>query len=249
MSNPQLIESLCEECTISLIFEADFAHSRSVDHLIHRRRCNQSIHAASIMTTTLKIAVCLFPLVTASDYQGPIDLLGFLDKNMAPGSHFPELDFNPTPKHNFEIIYLASTKDSVKPDAGPRVVGDETYEDILKKKEQFDILLIPGGSGATPPLVQPVLLEFLKFQASGAKYILKVQASTHLQAITWVAKARWVVDGNVWSASGVTAGSDMVYAFLEHLNGEKIATTLRGFVELSGKQEGDDEFAEFYGLI
>ncbi|KAI0785631.1 class I glutamine amidotransferase-like protein [Abortiporus biennis] len=229
------------------------------------------------MTTTLKIAVCLFPLVTASDYQGPIDLLGFLDKNMAPGSHFPELDFNPTPKYNFEIIYLASTKDSVKPDAGPRVVGDETYEDILKKKEQFDILLIPGGSGATPPLVQPVLLEFLKFQASGAKYILsvctgswilaqaglldgkrattnkfcfrKVQASTHLQAITWVAKARWVVDGNVWSASGVTAGSDMVYAFLEHLNGEKIATTLRGFVELSGKQEGDDEFAEFYGLI
>lgn len=30
----------------------------------------------------------------------------------------------------------------------------------------------------------------------------------------WIPKARWVVDGNIWSSSGVAAGMDMTYAFI-----------------------------------
>ena len=41
----------------------------------------------------------------------------------------------------------------------------------------------------------------------------------------------------------------MGYAFLEHLVGAELATTIRGIVELSLREEGDDEFAEFYGLV
>lgn len=40
----------------------------------------------------------------------------------------------------------------------------------------------------------------------------------------------------------------MGYAFLKHLVGVEIAEKARGVVELGIRQEGDDEFAEFYKL-
>lgn len=41
----------------------------------------------------------------------------------------------------------------------------------------------------------------------------------------------------------------MAFAFLESLVGTELATVFRGIVELSVKKEGDDEFAEFHGLV
>ncbi|KAK4215805.1 dj-1 family protein [Rhypophila decipiens] len=41
------------------------------------------------------------------------------------------------------------------------------------------------------------------------------------EKVKWVPTARWVVDGKIWTSSGVAAGMDMVYAFLSHLYGEK----------------------------
>jgi transcriptional regulator GlxA family with amidase domain len=67
--------------------------------------------------------------------------------------------------------------------------------------------------------------------------------------VNWVPKARWVVDGHIWTSSGVTAGSDMAYAFLEHLVGHEVANAIRGVVEVSVRKQDDDEFAEFYGLV
>lgn len=97
-----------------------------------------------------------------------------------------------------------------------------------------------------------------------------LQEATKDMGITWVPKARWVVndDNKIWTSSGVTAGQcfqaiqsttikanhavfqglDQANAFLQHLVGEKIAKQIRGFIELSVRKEGDDEFAEFYGL-
>jgi transcriptional regulator GlxA family with amidase domain len=67
--------------------------------------------------------------------------------------------------------------------------------------------------------------------------------------ITWVPRARWVVDGNVWTSSGVTAGSDMAMAFVEHLVGARAARSIRGKVEIRESAEDDDPFAEFHGLV
>ena len=41
----------------------------------------------------------------------------------------------------------------------------------------------------------------------------------------------------------------MGYAFLELLIGAERATTIRGIIELSIKNQDDDEFAEFFGLV
>lgn len=42
----------------------------------------------------------------------------------------------------------------------------------------------------------------------------------------WVRHARWVHDGNIWTSSGISAGMDMIYAFIADQYGEDVATQL-----------------------
>ena len=41
----------------------------------------------------------------------------------------------------------------------------------------------------------------------------------------------------------------MAFSFLEMLVGTELANIMRGIVELRTMKEGDDEFAEFFGLV
>ncbi|KAJ7756092.1 class I glutamine amidotransferase-like protein [Mycena maculata] len=67
--------------------------------------------------------------------------------------------------------------------------------------------------------------------------------------IEWVPQARWIVDGNVWTSSGVAAGSDMALAFAEHLGGAKVARHIRGIIEIPEVTDKDDPFAALHGLV
>jgi transcriptional regulator GlxA family with amidase domain len=58
-----------------------------------------------------------------------------------------------------------------------------------------------------------------------------------------------VVDGNIWTSSGVTAGQDMAYAFLKMIEGEEFATTCKNIIEFRATDAGDDEFADVFGLV
>jgi putative intracellular protease/amidase len=226
----------------------------------------------STIPEQLRLAVCLFPGVTVLDYQGPMELLGALSKkvleNLMMASVFSEM-----PKYSINVEYLAATMEPVEPMSGPSVVPERTYDELIASKEQYDILLVPGGEailardlrpsinvvyartpgpGARPEAVPASLVDFIRKQAPGAQYILSVctgswilsgtgvlngkkattnkfsfksvqvsgpsfsvstlkssmswQESTRDLPITWVPKARWVVDGNIWTSSGVTAG-------------------------------------------
>jgi len=75
------------------------------------------------------------------------------------------------------------------------------------------------------------------------------QQQTADRKIDWVPKARWVVDGGFWSASGVSAGIDMTVAWFKHLIGDELTLEIQGIVEVSSKEEGDDEWAGFHGLV
>ncbi|KAH8827844.1 class I glutamine amidotransferase-like protein [Flagelloscypha sp. PMI_526] len=124
--------------------------------------------------------------------------------------------------------------------------------------------------------IHPSQIEFIKVQAPKAQYVMSVCAGSAILAeagilsgkkattnkafykqivsftpkdITWVPKARWVIDGNIWTSSGVSAGSDMAIAFIEHLVGPRIAGIIRGQAEVIVHGEGDDPFAEVHGLV
>ena len=90
--------------------------------------------------TELTIAVCLFPNLTALDYQGPVELFGFLKKEELSLWGLPS-----TPKHTLRITYLSHTLDPVPLKAGPDAMPQETYRNIIDNNRQFDIFLVPGG--------------------------------------------------------------------------------------------------------
>jgi len=227
----------------------------------------------SVTRPTLKLAVCLFPDLTLLDFVGPVQVLALLEPRniQAHSSLFPML-----PPVQVEATYFSHNREPVVGDAGPALIPQRTYGEVLDKFEQYDIVLVPGGIRAAPDTVDLSLLEFLKKQGPGAKYILTVcsgswiLASTGLlngkrattnksffkrivaatdKSIGWVPRARWVVDGNIWTSSGVSAGADMAIAFLEALAGKEFAEFNRTGLELGARKQDDDEFAVIHGLV
>ncbi|CAE6456712.1 unnamed protein product [Rhizoctonia solani] len=151
-------------------------------------------------------------------------------------------------------------------------MATKTFDEVSSK--QFDIILVPGGL-VDPANIPKPLAEFVRAQVPGAKYVLTVCTGSWLLAalglldgkratsnkfqfndirktasstVQWVAKARWVVDGNIWTSSGVTAGQDMAYEFLKTVAGLEFATTVKHLLELRTTSAEDDEFADIFKL-
>lgn len=76
-----------------------------------------------------------------------------------------------------------------------------------------------------------------------------VKSVEHAQDVNWIAKARWVVDGNLWTSSGVSAGTDMTLGWIEHLYGRNESESIRVMMEWNALNQTDDPFAEYYGLV
>ncbi|KAF2439232.1 DJ-1/PfpI family protein [Karstenula rhodostoma CBS 690.94] len=70
--------------------------------------------------------------------------------------------------------------------------------------------------------------------------------------VEWVRKARWVVDESegvtpVWSSSGVSAGIDVTFAFIERMYGGETAERVANVMEYGRwRDEGWDPFAEVW---
>lgn len=135
--------------------------------------------------TVLKLSVCLFNNVTALDYLGPIEQLGFLSEAAPVTGQYGSSAVL------LRISYLAPTLDPVKPSRGPYVLPTATYAQMRDSGEQADILLLPGGSyqlkiyicrwtyfeigrGARPDAVPQELIEYIQTQSTRCKYLLSV---------------------------------------------------------------------------
>lgn len=112
---------------------------------------------------------------------------------------------------------------------------------------QLDYLLVPGGQGTRREVGNPELIDFVTRQAAHCKAVLSVctgafilhaagllsgkKATTHwgsldrLRALgdVTVLEERYVQDGNVWSSAGVSAGIDLMLAFIASVAGEDLA--------------------------
>lgn len=203
----------------------------------------------------LKVAVCLYADVQLLDFARPLDLLSFVnDSVLTP------------PPVTFRLAQL-STEPTVTSSGALAITPTSTYAQALAAGVQYDVLLVPGGSGAWPDKTPSDLLTFLRAQAPAARYVLSVctgswilqqagllagrRATTNKSLfniisaasageVEWVRRARWVVDGKFWTASGVAAGTsrclqwlmltrmggaglDMTLAFIAHVAGPAVA--------------------------
>jgi cyclohexyl-isocyanide hydratase len=156
---------------------------------------------------TFRIGLLLFPDITQLDMTGPYEVF----------TKFPEA----------EVRLVWKTLEPVKAGGGMRIIPDTTFADC----PQLDLVCVPGGAGMNPLMEDTETLDFLRRQAAGAHYVTSVctgalvlgaagllkckRAATHWMSREMLAEfgaipvaERVVVDGNVITGGGVTAGID-----------------------------------------
>jgi transcriptional regulator GlxA family with amidase domain len=68
--------------------------------------------------------------------------------------------------------------------------------------------------------------------------------------VNWVKEARWVVDGNIWTTSGISAGIDGTLAFIHKVYGKEEGTRISNLMEYTRETNSrDDPFAEVWGVV
>ncbi|KAJ7216411.1 class I glutamine amidotransferase-like protein [Mycena pura] len=226
----------------------------------------------------LTVAVCISDGVMLSDFVQPIEILASMNSAHEPvpelGVEGIEVPFNVVFDYLAPTLDPIVSGSGI---ASATFNPTKTYAEVRASGKQYDILWVPAGpSVVNIDRTPPEEIEFIRVQAPRAQYIISVctgalqlalagvlsgrRATTNkafyrlitastAKDILWVPKARWVVDGNVWTSSGVSAGADMALAFLEHLAGAKLARQVREIVELPEVSSGDDLFAQVHGLV
>jgi transcriptional regulator GlxA family with amidase domain len=165
---------------------------------------------------TRKIAFVLFNGAEELDFVGPWEVFTMLAQ-LEPGS--------------CECYFVSEQGGEVKCAKGMRVLSDYSYADAPKP----DVFVIPGGFATRQEKDNPATIAWVREAAKTAEvsasvctgsYILATagllagkSATTHWAAMkdfdaigddfTAVTEARWVDEGNVITAAGVSAGIDM----------------------------------------
>lgn len=179
------------------------------------------------------------------DLYGPLEILGLAEADVT-------------------IRLIAERDAPVASAQGPRALPDAGLGG------GYDILLVPGGPGTRREVDNTVLFDQLARMAERAGTVASVctgaallaragvldglRATTNKRAFDWVCaqgprtawqpRARWVTDGRIWTASGVSAGIDMAVALVEALHGADAAAAAATRAEYRRHPDpADDPFA------
>ena len=139
----------------------------------------------------------------------------------------------------------------------------------------IDVLIVPGGIGTRDPANVQEVVKYIAKAYPTLKYLITVCTGSGLAAragvldgkrattnkrvwawtisfgprVQWIAHARWVVDGNIWTSSGVSAGLDIIFAFIGEVYGEEVAEMMANVLEYERHKDPSwDPYAELYSL-
>jgi cyclohexyl-isocyanide hydratase len=182
------------------------------------------------MADPFRIGFILFPNIMQLDMTGPHEVLSQL-----PGA---------------EVLLLWKTRDPVRAGSGLTILPTTTFAEC----PQLDLICVPGGSGMNALLTDTETLDFLRRQAAKARYVTSVctgslvlgaagllrgrRAATHWMSMDMLkafgaipVNERVVVDGNVITGGGVTAGIDFGLKVAAEVAGEDVARTIQLGIE------------------
>ena len=168
------------------------------------------------MSAPLRIGLLVFPRVTQLDLTGPVQVF-----SSVPGA---------------ELHLIWKRIEPVKSDSVLTLTPTTTFADC----PQLDVICVPGGFGTDDLLNDEEVLNFLRRQAEGAKYVTSVctgslvlgaagllrgyRAATHWTAMDFLkefgaipTKTRVCIDRNRVTGGGVTAGIDFALTLVSHL--------------------------------
>jgi transcriptional regulator GlxA family with amidase domain len=129
------------------------------------------------------------------------------------------------------VVTIAEHSDPIRGAKGLHVIPDHTFADA----PDLDVVLVPGGHGRKVQATNPAMLEYVKAVAPGCDWVTSVctgafvleaagllrdrRVTTHWASIAELREVapdlevhehvRYVRDGNVVTAAGVSAGIDM----------------------------------------
>jgi cyclohexyl-isocyanide hydratase len=182
------------------------------------------------MTTPLRFGLLLFPRVTQLDMTGPFEVLSRI-----PGG---------------KVHLLWKTRDAVTSDTGLAMLPDMTFAEC----PQLDVIVVPGGPGVAALMEDDQVLDFLRAQAAGARFVTSVctgalvlgaagllkgkRATTHWASHDFLAAlgavpehARVVRDGRIVTGGGVTAGIDFALSLAAELASPEVAQAIQLQIE------------------
>src|SRR5438477_1133860 len=176
------------------------------------------------------IGLLLFPDITQLDMTGPYEVF----------IKFPEA----------KVHLVWKTRGPVTAGGGMQIMPTTTFAEC----PPLDLICVPGGAGMNALLNDAETLEFIRRQAKGARYVTSVctgalvlgaagllkgrRAATHWMSremlsafgATPVAE-RVVVDGNVITGGGVTAGIDFALTMAAQAFGPELAQAIQLGIE------------------
>lgn len=176
----------------------------------------------------MNFGILIFPKVEELDFIGPWEMLS-LWRKYANG---PE-----------NCFVIAQSESPVICSKGLSVNPHKSFSNA----PQLDYLLVPGGEGTRAEVNNPVLIQFIEEQARHCKSVLSVctgsfllhragllsgkKATTHWGSLgrlrelgdVDVVEKRYVQDQAIWTSAGVSAGTDMMLAFIAAVAGEETA--------------------------
>ncbi|MCS0503977.1 DJ-1/PfpI family protein [Ancylobacter mangrovi] len=178
----------------------------------------------------MHVVMLLYPNLTQLDLTGPYEVFG----------RFPEL----------ELHLVWKTRDPVADCRGLTLLPTHDFADC----PPADILFVPGGPGQLALMEDAEVLDFLRRQAAGARYITSVctgslvlaaagllagrRATSHWLSLDQLAlfgaepvAERVVMDGPVVTGAGVTSGIDFALALTARIFGEARARHAQLFME------------------
>ncbi|MFT4121077.1 DJ-1/PfpI family protein [Bradyrhizobium sp.] len=178
------------------------------------------------MSTPLQIGLLVFPNVTQLDFTGPLQV------------------FSSLPDAKVHLIW--KTLAPVPSDSVLMLTPTVTFADC----PQLDVICVPGGFGTDALLNDEETLDFVRRQASGAKFVTSVctgslvlgaagllkgyNAATHWSAMDVLAlfgatptKTRVCIDRNRVTGGGVTAGIDFALTLVALLTDRATAEAVQ----------------------
>lgn len=150
-----------------------------------------------------------------------------------------------------KVVTVSQKAGVIKCARGLQIISEYDFSNCPK----LDYLLVPGGWGERSESSNETLVNFIRTAGKQCKAVLSVctgalllqaaglldgkNATTHWKSLerlrkfdnTTVVQQRWVKDGNIWTAAGVSSGIDLALALIADTAGEETAGKIQLYIE------------------
>jgi transcriptional regulator GlxA family with amidase domain len=199
---------------------------------------------ASPLKLTRTLGVVLYPKFELLDVYGPVEMFSYVGLGL-------------------KVVMIGEKAGPIESFNGPKVIADYGFNDAPK----LDLIMVPGGFGTVPELINADMTNFLRTRAKDAEIVMSVCSGSAILAkvglldgykatsnkrfftlakvagpnVNWIEKARWVEDRDRITSSGVSAGMDMSLAVIAKLWGEKTANLIADNTEYTWHRDPNDD--------